>query len=84
MKIAKLEVPVLSSWMEHNGLRLDSGPYLSGAMEARALLDRLKARKEPLHQLTAGHNGGIYNGPQLVRNYVDDPAYGMPALHKNP
>jgi type I restriction enzyme S subunit len=47
-------------------------------MEARALLDRLQARKEPLHQLTAGHNGGIYNGPQFVRNYVDDPAYGVP------
>jgi type I restriction enzyme S subunit len=33
-----------------------------------------------LADLTAGHDGGIYNGPQFVRNFVDDPEYGVPFL----
>ena len=80
MKVTNLDLPVMSSWIEDNALRLDSAPYLSGAMEARILLDRLRVEKVPLHQLTKGHNGGIYNGPQFVRNYVDDPAHGVPFL----
>jgi len=68
------------SWMNLNGLRLDSGPYLSGAFEARVALERLQAQKEPLHKLTKGYNGGIYNGPQFVRNYVDDLENGVPFL----
>lgn len=66
------------SWMDLNGLRLDSGPYLSGAFEARVALERLQAKKEPLYKLTKGFSGGIYNGPQFVRNYVDDREYGVP------
>jgi len=69
---------VPSTWLENNGRRLDCGPYLSGAIEARELLK--KHETEALHALTAGHNGGIYNGPQFVRNYVDDPAHGVPFL----
>lgn len=68
------------SWMDLNGLRLDSGPYLSGAFEARVALERLQAKKEPLHKLTKGFSGGIYNGPQFVRNYVNDREYGVPFL----
>lgn len=44
MKIAKLDFPVMSSWMETNGLRLDSGPYLSGAIEAKVLLEKLPVK----------------------------------------
>ena len=80
MKITKLELPVMSSWMEDNGRRLDCNPYLSGAFEAKVILEKLSAKKEPLQNLTSGHNGGIYNGPQFVRNYVDDPKYGIPFL----
>jgi type I restriction enzyme S subunit len=68
------------SWMDLNGLRLDSGPYLSGAFEARVALERLQAKKEPLYKLTKGFSGGIYNGPQFVRNYVDDREYGVPFI----
>jgi type I restriction enzyme, S subunit len=67
-----------SSWLDINGRRLDCGPYMSGAIEAIELLK--KHRTEPLKELTAGHNGGIYNGPQFVRNYVEDPAHGVPFL----
>lgn len=68
------------SWMDINGLRLDSGPYLSGAFDARVALERLQVEKEPLHKVTLGGMKGIYNGPRFPRIYVDDPAYGVPFL----
>ena len=69
---------VPSSWLENNGCRLDCGPYMSGAIEARELLKKIKT--ERLDSLTDGYAGGIYNGPQFVRNYVEDPDYGVPFL----
>lgn len=67
-----------SRWLDKNGRRLDCGPYMSGAIEARELLKKHKTT--PLGELTAGYNGGIYNGPQFVRNYVEDPDCGVPFL----
>ncbi|MFY1877900.1 methylation-associated defense system restriction endonuclease subunit S MAD5 [Achromobacter xylosoxidans] len=69
---------VPSTWLEHNGRRLDCGPYMSGAIEAKELLK--KHRTEPLGSLTAGQNGGIFNGPRFPRIYVDDPERGVPFL----
>lgn len=69
-----------SGWLDKEGRRLDCGPYLSGAIEAKLLLEKLAAPKKPLHELTSGHDGGIYNGPQFVRNYVNDVEYGVPFL----
>lgn len=69
---------VPSVWIEQNDRRLDCGPYVSGAIEARELLARLETT--PLNQLTKGHNGGIYNGSPFVRNYVEDPEHGVPFL----
>lgn len=69
-----------SGWMRSDGRRLDCGPYMSGALEAKIQLEELTCRKERLAYLTKGHNGGIYNGPQFVRNFVDDSAYGVPFL----
>jgi hypothetical protein len=80
MKILSFDDPVTSAWPLLNGRRLDSRPYMSGAVEARVLLEKLPAQKIPLKTLTAGYSGGIYNGPQFVRRYVDDPAYGVPFL----
>jgi type I restriction enzyme S subunit len=71
---------VRSSWLDEGGRRLDCGPYMSGALEARDILKNLKARKDTLKSLTAGHNGGIYNGPMFRRNYVDSPEYGVPFI----
>ena len=71
---------VPSVWLEQQGRRLDCGPYLSGAVEAKLLLKSLPVRCAELHELTHGHDGGIYNGPQFVRNYVSDPAFGVPFL----
>lgn len=69
---------VPSSWLENNGRRLDCGPYMSGAVEARELLKRHKT--EPLKTLTVERNGGIFNGPRFPRVYVDDPVHGVPFL----
>ncbi len=69
---------VPSAWLQKDGRRLDCGPYMSGAIEAKELLK--KHDPESLSALTKGHNGGIYSGPQFVRNYVDDPAHGVPFL----
>lgn len=67
-----------SSWLENNGRRLDCGPYMSGAVEAKELLK--KHPNEPLKSLTTGHNGGIFNGPRFSRVYVDDPEQGVQFL----
>lgn len=67
-----------SKWIENEGYRLDCGPYMLGAIEARELLR--KHQTTPLKHLTSGYNGGIYNGPQFVRNYVQDPSHGVPFL----
>lgn len=69
-----------SSWLERDGRRLDCNPYMSGALEAKLLLEGLKARKERLEDLTAGFKGGIYNGPQFKRNYVDSSDHGVKFL----
>lgn len=69
---------VRSSWWEGYGHRLDCQPYLAGALETKIILERLPMRKEALDTLTAGHDGGIYNGPKFSRTYVDSPKYGVP------
>lgn len=71
---------VRSSWLEEGGRRLDCNPYMSGALEARDTLRKLKVRKDALHTLTSGHAGGIYNGPMFKRNYVESPEYGVPFI----
>jgi type I restriction enzyme S subunit len=78
MKIVNLKNPVMASWLREQGFRLDAPPFLSGAIEARKLLEQLPVKKEPLASLTKGYNGGIFNGPKFARTYVDDPAHGVP------
>lgn len=64
---------VPSSWLESNGRRLDCGPYLSGAMEARELLRRLSVPKEPLSSLTRG----IFHAGREGRQWVDSDEHGV-------
>lgn len=66
----------MSSWLHINDCRLDSRPYLSGAMEARGLLAKLHAEKQPLYAVTSG----IYHAGREGRRYVNDPEYGVPFL----
>jgi hypothetical protein len=80
MKLADLRNPVRFNWLEDQGFRLLASPYLSGAYEARKFLEQLPVLTTPLDKLTTGHEGGIYNGPQFRRNYVNDREYGVPFL----
>lgn len=73
----KFQIKVVpSTWLENNGRRLDCGPYLSGAMEARELLRNLSASKEPLQQLTTG----IYHAGRESRLWVETSEYGIPFM----
>ena len=74
------EKVVPSAWIERESRRLDCGPYLSGAVEARVLLERLRVPPVDLRELTHGHEGGVYIGQQFARNYVSDPEHGVPFL----
>jgi hypothetical protein len=80
MKTTRLDLPVMASWMESNGRRLDCNPYLSGGFEARVLLERLKAVKQPLKEVTQGGIKGVFNGPRFSRCYVSDKLHGVPLL----
>jgi hypothetical protein len=79
MRVADLRNPVRFGWLANQSFRLDAGPYLSGAYEARKLLERLPGTLR-LHELTTGHGGGIFNGPQFSRLYTNDPKYGVPFM----
>jgi type I restriction enzyme S subunit len=69
-----------SAWLEKEGRRLDCGPYLSGAVEARVLLEDHPATKKALQDVTAGGLQGIFNGPRFPRTYVSDNDHGIPFL----
>lgn len=72
------EVPF--SWIPRWGHRLDVEPFVGGAVETRVYLEKAPYPKQALHELTTGHNGGIYNGPMFRRNYVDSRMHGVPFL----
>lgn len=71
---------VPSAWLEQEGRRLDCGPHLSGAMEAKFLLAKLSVTKSPLCKLTRDGLAGIFNGPRFSRTYVLDETQGVPFL----
>ncbi|GAA2406333.1 restriction endonuclease subunit S [Actinomadura vinacea] len=79
MRIVNPNNPITSEWLAEQGYRLDPAPYLSGALEARKLLERVP-RTDRLSDLTAGFNGGIFNGPKFRRIYVTDREHGVPFL----
>ncbi|MFD6287154.1 restriction endonuclease subunit S [Streptomyces sp. NPDC060205] len=78
MKLAEPGNPARRGWLDKQGLRLDAKPYLSGAFATQRLLERLSVEKTPLKEVTAGHAGGIYNGPQFRRVYLTDPEHSVP------
>jgi type I restriction enzyme S subunit len=65
--------------MAEYAYRLDCPPYVGGALETKLLLEKLP-NTVPLHTLAKGFDGGIYNGPQFVRNYVESPEHGVPFM----
>lgn len=65
---------VRSGWLEEGGRRLDCNPYMSGALEARDALKRLKTEK--LSYLTER----IFHAGREGRTWVDDAQNGTPFL----
>ena len=76
MKLADLRNPVRFNWLADQGFRLDASPYLSGAYEARKLLERLPGT-QPLRELVRAPNG-IFHAGRSVRRWVTAPDYGVP------
>ncbi|MFE9043718.1 restriction endonuclease subunit S [Streptomyces sp. NPDC007818] len=76
MKLANSDNPVRAGWLIEQSARLDAAPYLSGAYEARKLLERLP-RTEPLQAVTRRGNG-IFHAGRVSRRWVDNPEHGVP------
>lgn len=76
MKLINPDNPVTSTWLAEQGYRLDPRPYLSGAFEARKLLERLP-HTEPLKDVVR-HELGIFHPGRVTRQWVHDPDYGVP------
>ena len=68
---------VPSGWLERDGRRLDCGPYMSGALEAKQLLDVLHATKVPLQDVCLGGRGGLVNAGRIKRQWVTDKRHGI-------
>ena len=71
---------VPSSWLERDGRRLDCNPYMSGALEAKVLLESMQARKDKLQTLTRDGLSGIFHAGRIKRMWVDSPEHGRPFL----
>lgn len=69
-----------TEWIYEEGVRLDPGPFVSSAYEAKKILDLLNVPKDSLKNLTKGKNGGIYNGPQFSRVYLHSIEHTVPFL----
>ena len=80
MKLVNPKNPVMASWLRDQGFRLDAPPFLSGAIEARKLLEQLPVKKEPLVSLTEGQRRNLSCGRYFERNWVTDPEHGVPFL----
>lgn len=69
-----------STWITREGRRLDCGPFMSGALEARMLLAQLSCRKDRLQDVTRDGMDGIVNAGRVKRLWVESPEYGIPFL----
>lgn len=67
---------IRSTWLETGGRRLDCHPYMSGALEAKAALDRLDAPKIKLASVTSG----IFHAGREARQWVTSREFGIPFL----
>jgi len=65
---------VPSNWLENNGRRLDCGPYVSGAIEAKELLKRYNT--ELLENVTKD----IFHAGRESRIWIESPEHGIPFM----
>ncbi|GGR73739.1 type I restriction-modification system restriction endonuclease DNA specificity subunit HsdS [Deinococcus seoulensis] len=76
MKIGNPDRPITSAWLTKEGHRLGAPPFLSGAVEARVLLDKLTVPKQALREVT--HD--VFHAGREARKWVSDPNYGVPFM----
>jgi hypothetical protein len=76
MKLVDPGNPVRYNWLADQGFRLDASSYLSGAYEARKLVERLPGIT-PLRELTRTPNG-IFHAGRSARRWVTDSDHGVP------
>ncbi len=72
MKIKEVPSPWITRW----GNRLDAGPYLSGAVDARMLMESPRFRASKLSSVTSA----IYHAGREGRRWVSEAKYGVPFL----
>jgi type I restriction enzyme S subunit len=72
------EIP--STWIQREGLRLDCGPYKTGAIEAKYKLECLGIEKDSVVKVTKGGIKGIIHAGRLKRIWVDEIEHGYPFL----
>jgi len=68
---------VPSSWLERDGRRLDCNPYMSGALEAKVLLEGLRTTKVPLQDVCLDGRKGLVNAGRIKRLWVTDEQHGI-------
>ena len=71
---------IQSSWMAGNGYRLDTNPYLGGALEAKVLLEALALPKQFIRNLVSPEYGGIYFAGRASVQWVESSDLGVPFL----
>lgn len=72
MKIKEVPSPWITRW----GNRLDAGPYLSGAVDARMLMESPRFSSCKLSTVTLA----IYHAGREARRWVSNEKYGVPFL----
>ena len=75
MKLAPLDNPVRASWLTEQGRRLDPGPFVSDAYQARKFVESLP-NVEPLSAVTER----IFHPGIFRRQWTTDPEHGVPFL----
>ncbi len=68
------EVPY--AWIGRWGHRLDAGPYLSGSVDARMLMESPRFRSSKLATVTSA----VYHAGREGRRWVSEDKYGVPFL----
>lgn len=59
-----------STWLDKDGRRLDCGPYMSGALEAREAIAAFPGGCEALVELLDGREAGLQKPPRISPQYV--------------
>ncbi len=69
-----------STWLIEEEHRLDCGPFVKGAIEARKTIEKLLYRKDALVDLTKDGINGLYHVGQDKIVWAKDAVHGMPFL----